>query len=86
MGHGCEIETTRLVMGDEIETTRSAASMSYGSRTRMRTTALMSFGLRTTAPMSFGSRMRSVLAGSVLGGDDLDGGAGVGVRSRCCTI
>ena len=31
--------------------------------------------MRTTAPMSFGSRMRSVLGGSVLGGDDLDGGA-----------
>ena len=37
---------------------------------------------RSAAPMSFGSRMRSVLAGSVLGGDDLDGGAGAGVRSR----
>ena len=29
---------------------------------------------RTTAPMSFRSRTRSVLGGSVLGGDDLDGG------------
>ena len=59
-------------MGDEIETTRSASLMSFGSRTKTRTTSSMSFGLRT----------RSVLGGSVLGGDDLDGGVGVGVRSR----
>ena len=44
--------------------------MSFGSRTR------------TTAPISFGSRTRSVLDGSVLGGDDLDGDASAGVRSQ----
>ena len=42
--------------------------MSFGSRTRTRSV--------TSAPM------RSVLGGSILGGDDLDGGADVGVRSR----
>lgn len=42
---------------------------------------LMSFGLRTTPPMSFGSRMRSVLGGSILADDNLDGNAGAGVRS-----
>ena len=71
-------------MGDENETRRSAVPMSFGSRTR--TTASMSFGSRTrtrtrmTVSMSFESRTRSVLGGSVLGGDDLDGGTGAGVR------
>jgi len=61
---GNEIETTRSVMGDKIETMRSAALMSFGSRTRTRTTVLISFGLR----------MRLVL-----GGDDLDGDTSAGV-------
>ena len=81
---GNEIETTRSVMGDENEMRRLAAPMSFGSRTR--TMASMSFGSRTrtrmTVSMSFESRTRSVLGGSVLGGDDLDGGASAGVRSR----
>ena len=63
-------------MGDKIEMTRSVVPMSYGSKTRTRMTTLMSFGSRMKVPMSFGSRMRSVL-----GGDDLDGGASAGVRS-----
>ena len=84
MGHGRRDQSwaTRSVMGDKIEMTRSVVPMSYGSKTRTRTTTPMSFGSRTKAPMSFGSRTRSVLGGSVLGGDDLDGGAGAGVRSR----
>ena len=32
--------------------------------------------------MSFGLKTRLVLGGSVLGGDDLDGGASAGVRSK----
>ena len=50
--------------------TRSATPMSFGSKTR------------TTASISFGLRTRSVLDGSILGGDDLDGGASAGVRSQ----
>ena len=52
---------------DEIEMTRSAVPMSFGSRTRTRSVTL--------------ALMRSVLRGLVLGGDDLDGGVGAGVRS-----
>ena len=59
-------------MGDEIKTTRPATPMSY--RSRMRTRMMVS--------MSFGSRMRSVLGGSILSGNDLDGGAGAKMRSR----
>ena len=37
--------------------------------------------MRSAAPMSFGSRTRSVLGGSILSGNDLDGGAGAKMRS-----
>ena len=44
--------------------------MSFRSRTR------------TTAPINFGSRTRSVLGGSILGVDDLDGNTSAGVQSQ----
>ena len=44
----------------------------YFKQSRTRTMARTR--TRTAAPMSFGSRTRSVLGGSILGGDDLDGG------------
>ena len=48
--------------------TRSAVPMSIGLRTRTRSVTM--------------ALMRLVLDGSVLGGDNLDGGAGARVRSR----
>ena len=41
----------------------------------------MSIGLRTRTRSVTSAPMRSFLGGLVLGGDDLDGGAGAGVRS-----
>ena len=65
---GDEIETMRSVMGNEIKTMRLRQR---DQDDEIETT-------RSAAPMSIRSRTRSVLGGSVLGGDDLD----AGVRSR----
>ena len=67
---GHESWATRLRQRDRSWAMRSATPMSFGSRTRM------------TAPISFGSRTRSILGGSVLGVDDLDGDASAGVQSQ----
>ena len=56
-------------MGDEIETMRLVMGDEIET-------------MRSAAPMSFGSRTRSVLGGSILSGDDLDGGIGAKMRSR----